>query len=254
MPRVRSHWAVLGQVRRTLAREAPVLAAHLDGHRPELYAGAVAPDALRLFAGRDKHSSHFYDDQRPDTWDSVLDTLTAEHPAVADAAALTPPQRAWMAGYLAHIATDVAYWRHVLSRLPPFPEHAAVHHGAWMLADALPLPHDERRLDPAAVDYLAAPPWVDAPAVRRLLDRMTGRLLLPDGVWATELAYVRGRPEDAARSDDDLLREHMPAWEVSVAQAGQLLPPELWREFQHRAVEGSVATLRRYLGGVDTGE
>jgi hypothetical protein len=248
VPRVRSHWAILGQVSRALAESDPPLSALIERRRPDFYAGGVAPDALRLFAGRDKHSSHFYDDQRPDTWDLVLETLCAAHPAVADPTPFSEAQRAWLAGYLAHVLTDIAYWRVVLSRLPPFPEHASVHHGAWMLADSLPLPDHERTLDVAAVDFAAAPSWVDAPAVRRLLARMTGRLLVPDGAIATELAYVRGRPDSEGRSDDDLLREHGPAWDESLALARPLLPPQVWQDFQRAAVESSAALLRRYLG------
>ncbi len=254
MPRVRSHWAILGQVRRSLAAGDPTLATLIECRRADFYAGGVAPDALRLFAGRDKPSSHFYDDQRPDTWDLVLETLAAAHPVVADPSSFTAAQRAWLAGYLTHVQTDVAYWRIVLSRLPPFPEHASIHHGAWMLADSLPLPPDERVLNVDAVDFAAAPPWVDVPAVRRLLERMTGRLLLPDGIMATELAYTRGRPDSGGRGDEELLREHGAAWEASLAQARALLSPLVWQDFQEAAVAGSVMLLRRYLGALSVPE
>jgi hypothetical protein len=250
VPRVRSHWAILGQVRRSLAESDPLLAALIERRRADFYAGGVAPDALRLFAGRDKHSSHFYDDQRPDTWDLVLETLAAAHPAVADPSSFTEAQRAWLAGYLAHVQTDVAYWRIVLSCLPPFPEHASIHHGAWMLADGLPLPPEERTLDLDAVDFASAPPWVDEPAVRRLLERMTGRLLLPDSIMATELAYTRGRPDTGSADDRDLLRQHAPAWEAALAQARARLPATVWQDFQQSAVAGSVALMRRYLGAL----
>jgi hypothetical protein len=129
--------------------------------------------------------------------------VNIDKPDVANATALTSAQRAWLAGYLAHVMTDIAYWRLVLSRLPPFPQEAGMHLGAWMLADSLPLPAPERSLDIHTVDFSAAPPWVDETAVRRLLQRMTERLLIPDGTFETELAYVRGHPESAGRSDED---------------------------------------------------
>jgi hypothetical protein len=247
MPRVRAHWALLGRTLAALREQAPALAAALAAQRADFYAGGVAPDALRLFGGMDKRSSHFYDDQREETWGAVMQTIAQTHPAVADPAQLSPATRAWLAGYLAHILTDIAYWRTVLRRLPPFPEHAELHYGAWLLADALPLPPGDGNLDPGAVQYEAAPAWVDTRAVRELLDRVTGRLLVGEGMWAAELGYYRGRPELAGRSDEEILREHLPAWRAALAKAQPLLPPPVWEEFVASAVRGSVEAIAAYL-------
>lgn len=246
MPRLRCHWALLAEARRGLLDDPPPVGPVLQTHRAEYFAGGVAPDALRLFAGADKRSTHFYDDQRRDTWDRVIQTIASQQPGVASPADLGPARQAWMAGYLAHIAADIAYWEHVLPYLPPFPERSEAHHGAWLIADDCALPVDDRTLDTDAVNYSAAPPWVDPEPVKRMLTRLQSRILV-DGMWPVELAYFRSRPEAAGRRDEDLLAEHRPAWEANLSQARDLIPSSAWDAFRANAVERSCATVRAYL-------
>ena len=247
MPRARCHWALLVRTRDALKDVLPEAHALASEHRADFLAGGLAPDALRLFAGRDKLSSHFYDDQRQETWDRVVDAMRQAQPAVADPARLPAPAQAWLAGYLTHVLTDVAYWRHVISKLPPFPAHTGVHHGAWLLADDLTIPAAERALDLEAVRYEAAPPWVEAAAVRQMLGRVTGRILAPDGMWAVELAYARSRPDLRDRADEDVLAERLPEWEANLAEARAALPAGVWAAFQEAAVAGSVQAIAAYL-------
>lgn len=247
MPRARCHWALLIQTREVLRETVPEayrLAVH---HRGEFFAGGVAPDAIRLFSGRDKLSSHFYDDQRQETWDRVAAAMCAAQPVIADPTQLDEPARAWLLGYLTHVLTDVAYWRHVITRLPSFPEHAGVHHGAWILADQIDIPHEERALDVAALRFDAAPPWVDEGAMRQMLERVTGRILVPDGMWPVELAYVRYRPGLEGMSDAEVLEEVLPEWQENVAAAQAALPSEVWPAFRDAAVGGSVVAISAYL-------
>ena len=226
--------------------DPPPLSVILGQHRAEYFAGGVAPDALRLFAGADKPSTHFYDDQRRETWETVIDAIAERHPEVADPSRLTPPAQAWMAGYLAHVASDIAYWDTVLPYLPPFPERSDAHHGAWLIADDCAVPDDERSLDAERVDYESAPPWVDVSAVRRMLVRLQERILV-DGMWPVELAYFRARPEAAGLSDDALLAEHLTSWEGNLAQARALIPDAAWEAFRAGAVRRACEIVREYL-------
>ena len=246
MPRLRCHWALLAEARRELLNDPPPVGTALLTHRAEYFAGGVAPDALRLFAGADKVSTHFYDDRRRETWDEVTRTVASFHPPVADPSKLSPAAQAWMAGYLAHISADIAYWEHVLPHLPPFPERSEAHHGAWLIADDCSLGDEDRALDPDTVDYSAAPPWVEVEPVKRMLVRLQSRILV-DGMWSVELAYFRARPEAADREDDDLLAEHLPAWESNLAQARELIPQGAWGAFRTAAVRRACATVRAYL-------
>jgi hypothetical protein len=247
MPRARSHWALLLQTRDALRDAAPEAYDLAVRYRDEFFAGGIAPDAIRLFAGCDKLSSHFYDDQRQETWSQVVATMSRAHPAIANWAQLTPPARAWMLGYLTHILTDISYWRNVISRLPPFPAEAGVHHGAWVLADQLAIPQTERHLDVDVLRFEAAPPWVDEAAVRRMISRVVDRILVTDGMWAVELAYIRYRPELEGKSDAEVLQIILPEWEANVALARAHVPPAAWLAFRQDAVAGAVATIVGYL-------
>ena len=151
-----------------------------------------------------------------------------------------------MAGYLAHIASDVAYWENVLPHLPPFPERSDAHHGAWLIADDCALGAADRALDVEVIEYDAAPPWVDVAAVRRMLVRLQSRILV-DGMWPVELAYFRARPEAEGRTDDALLAELLPTWEASLAQARSLIPDSAWDSFRADAVRRAGETVRAYL-------
>src|SRR4051812_25885356 len=204
---------------------------------------------MRLFAGADKLSSHFYDDRRPETWTEIVPAIRAAYPSVAEPRLLSDAAQAWMVGYLTHLLTDVAYWRHVVTKLPPFPEHLAVHHGAWILADqaGMAVPPEERSVDPQAIKFQDAPPWVAEAAVRGFLDRLTGRLLPPDDVWQAELAYFRHRPDLAAKTDEEILAEYLPQWEAGLALANATLPAKTWRRFQEDAVRGAVEAIGAYL-------
>lgn len=247
MPRARCHWALLIQTREALREAVPEAHRLAVRYRGEFFAGGIAPDAIRLFAGRDKLSSHFYDDQRQETWDGVAAAMCAAQPAVADPSRLDEPARAWLLGYLAHVLTDVAYWRHVITQLPPFPAHSGVHHGAWVLADQIDIPPQERTLDMEGLRFAAAPPWVDEGAMRQMLARVTERILVPDGMWPVELAYVRYRPDLEGKSEADVLASLLPEWEANVVAARTALPPEVWPAFRAAAVTGSVAAISAYL-------
>jgi hypothetical protein len=250
MPRGRCHWALLVRTREALRGTLPVAYEVARQQRADYFAGGVAPDALRLFAGADKLSSHFYDDQRPETWAQIVQTILAAYPSVADAGRLSEPAQAWMLGYLTHLLTDVAYWRHVVTKLPPFPEHMAVHYGAWILADraGAEVPRVERTLDRERIHFQDAPPWIEEAAVRNLLDRLTDRLLPPDDAWEAELAYHRNRPDTRGKSDEELLAKQLPLWEESLMLAGAALPERTWAAFQEDAVRGAVEAIREYLG------
>ncbi|HEX2035312.1 MAG TPA: zinc dependent phospholipase C family protein [Chloroflexota bacterium] len=247
MPRARCHWALLIETRNALDEALPEAYELIVRHRAEFFAGGVAPDAIRLFAGRDKLGSHFYDDQRPETWDVVVEAMCAAQPVVVDPRRLAPPTRVWLLGYLAHVLADIAYWRHVITRLPRFPDHVGVHHGAWILADQLPIPADERTLDVHGLRFDTAPPWVDEGAVRQMLDRVTGRILIPDGMWPVELTYARNRPDWQEKGDAELLGLLVPDWEANVAAARAALPAETWAAFRADAVSGAVRAITAYL-------
>jgi hypothetical protein len=241
---------MLARTRDALREASPAAYVLAQAHRGEYFAGGVAPDALRLFGGADKFSTHFYDDERPETWEQVVETIRRLHPPVARPGELPAASRAWMLGYLSHVLTDIAYWRHVLAHLPRFPEQPELHHGAWILADQVARPPaDERAVDAEAVSFAAAPPWVREAPVRQMLARLTGRILLPDDTWPAEVAYYRSRPDAAGRTDEELLATYRPQWEAALEAARAAIPPGAWAAFQQEAVDGAVRAVLAYLDG-----
>lgn len=247
MPRARCHWALLLRTRDALAAHLAPERNPLLAHRDAFLAGGAAPDALRLFGGQDKLSTHFYDDQDEATWGRMAETMCAAHPTIADATRLSPAALAWMIGYLSHLAADVAYWRHVITKLPPFPQHIALHHGAWIMADSLAIAPHERSLDVTRAHFDGAPPWVSEVPVRTMLERVNTQVVIPEDRWLVELVYLRSYPSAAGRSDSELLAEYVPRWEANLAQAQSALPPEAWAAFYADAVAGSTETVLAYL-------
>ncbi len=226
---------------------------------PEAYfAGGVAPDAIRLFAGADKVGSHFYDDRDPSTWGvtTIVDAFLKRGfgdalPDRSDAAL------AWCIGYLAHVLADVANWTHLQSRLPAFPAERAAHHGIWLIADRLPVDDIDRTIELARVPYAVAPPWIDHAAVERLLSAVVNRVLTQADPWLAEATYVR-HDRDLMQAEPLDLRalgvpdstlvavrdRHLPEWEASVARARLLVPDEAWSRFETSAIEGSIEAIR----------
>lgn len=259
MPRVRAHWSLLVATRRALRDEAPWAYAAIQRAPQAFFAGGVAPDAIRLFAGVDKVASHFYDDKDPSSWDvnGIVDAFLARgfHN-------LLPPSddasRAWCLGYLSHVLADVANWRHLQAHLPPFPAERAAHHGVWLIADQLPVDEVDRDLDVSQVPWAAAPPWVEASAVERLLTALVTRVLPQRDPWLAEATYVRhdrdlmqaeplNLPSETADPHLVAVRDrYMLEWQASIARARELVPSEAWAVFELAAVEGSVHAIREF--------
>ncbi len=72
------------------------------------YAGAIAPDARdRTSAARE--ATHFYDFRDSSTWGAATRRLFRAYPVLANPAALTETQAAYVAGYLTHLAADEVF-------------------------------------------------------------------------------------------------------------------------------------------------
>jgi len=221
------------------------------------FAGGVAPDAIRLFDSFDKRSSHFYDDQDPDTWStwSVVDTCLRERPPNLSDLHGSRRSRVWLYGYLAHIMADIANWTHILKHLPPFPEERAAHHGVWLLADRLTVSEPDRKINLDNVPYGDAPPWVLMAPVSRLLNTLVMHVLPQTDPWIAEATYVRHNADLRQAEPTDLLASGIDAtvlairdrhrfeWEECIKQAEKLVPLSAWVEFERSAIESAIAVM-----------
>ena len=173
--------------------------------------------------------------------------IARTYPEVADATRLDRAGRAWMAGYLTHITTDVAYWRHILTRLPPFPEHADIHLGAWLLADALTASASAPVVDINSVRYEFAPSWIEAEAVRRLMMRVTEKLLTEPSMWPLEVAYYRGRTAPTELSDEAIRRRSSPVGRLGWRKPRSCCLRLCGRHLGTPAIAGAVDVVLAYL-------
>ena len=79
----------------------------LDDERGSLYLGATAPD-IRVITRWERSRTHFFDLENFEHQDAVSDFFGA-HPALADAAGVSPPTCAFIAGYVSHLVMDATW-------------------------------------------------------------------------------------------------------------------------------------------------
>ena len=68
------------------------------------YLGNIAPDAQNI-AGLSRESTHFFEVPLRDST-PAWDTMFNQYPSLTETATLTPPQHAFLAGYICHLAVD----------------------------------------------------------------------------------------------------------------------------------------------------
>ncbi len=183
----------------------------VDQHRGAFLLGHTAPD-VKTISGQKRDATHFY--SVPRTSDRpAYRVLFDTHPGLVDPATLSPPQAAFVAGYIAHLLLDERWLVHVfqpcfLRDWGPRAERMFLHNVLRTWVDA----RDQHRLDKSVSHLLqeAEPecwlPFVDDRMLRRWRDwlaeqlapgyRMeTAAVLAPRvGVPAEEMTSVAGSP------------------------------------------------------------
>ena len=83
----------------------------LDDERGNLYLGATAPD-IRVITRWERSRTHFFDLNNFEHQDAVAGFFRA-NPSLADAAAVSPPTCAFIAGYVSHLVMDANWIAHI---------------------------------------------------------------------------------------------------------------------------------------------
>ncbi len=83
----------------------------LDDERGNLYLGATAPD-IRVITRWERSRTHFFDLNNFGHQDAVGDFFSA-NPSLVDAAAVSPPTCAFIAGYVSHLVMDANWIAHI---------------------------------------------------------------------------------------------------------------------------------------------
>ena len=109
MPRGRCHFALVLGLQEQLERDLPEVGALNRQYLPDLVAGSMAPDAMRLLGKMGKYGSHFYTEDRRETWGKSVSGMFEAHPDLADYENMDPRDRVLLMGYIAHLTTDEAF-------------------------------------------------------------------------------------------------------------------------------------------------
>ncbi len=154
MPRGRCHFALVLELQEQLERDLPEAGALSGRYLPELVAGSMAPDAMRLLGKMGKYRSHFYEEDRRETWGKSVSGMFEAHPNLADYQNLDPRDRVLLMGYIAHLTTDEAFRDEVTIHVHGIEDWRPIIYGLWSYVDELP---------------------INYPGVAGVLDRFDGR-------------------------------------------------------------------------------
>ena len=141
MPRGRCHFALLLKLQARLAHELPELGALTERYLPDFLAGSMAPDAMRSLGNLGKYESHFYTEDRRETWGKSVSGMFETHPDLADDQMLAPPDRVLLMGYISHLTADEAFRDVVTIRVHGIEDWRPIIGGLWSYVDELPIDH-----------------------------------------------------------------------------------------------------------------
>ena len=109
MPRGRCHFALLYEFHEALRKERPETAELTDRYLPDFLAGSGAPDGMRYIGRMGKLATHFYAEDRRDTWGKAVSGMFNTHPDLADPGKLPDQDLAIVLGYISHLTVDEAF-------------------------------------------------------------------------------------------------------------------------------------------------
>ncbi len=187
MPRGRCHFALVLGLQELLERDFPEVGALSGRYLPELVAGSLAPDAMRLFGKMGKYGSHFYTEDRRETWGKSVSGMFEEYPNLADYQNMDPQDRVLLMGYIAHLTTDEAFRDEVTVHVHGIEDWRPVIYGLWSYVDELPIDH---------------------PDLAGVLDRFDGRGEVGFIARETVSRFVR-RARGWAESEDPVVHEQI---------------------------------------------
>ncbi len=221
----------------------------VTAHRGPFLLGHTAPD-VQTVSGQTRGSTHFYEiPPRDDT--PAPRAFLAAHPQLARAAQLDPAHAAFLAGYLAHLQVDEAWWREVFAPLfgpaagwGEWEERLFLHNVLRTHLDRA----DQARLDRDIAPTLAATepagwlPFVSDEALRRWRDLLVEQLTPGQHVRTAEVFAERMRvPAEAV---EEALRSP-----VQMERLFRHAPPQRLAAYRADALRRGAALVNDYLGG-----
>ncbi len=190
MPRGRCHFALTHALHARLHTELPVIARLVDKHLPDFVAGSLAPDALRWSLGRtSKPATHFYDENRRETWGQAVAEMFRANPDLAEPELLSDRDLAVLLGYVFHLTVDEAFRDVVTSRLHGVEDWLPIVRGLWSMIDEMEIGYSDLAGQIDRFDRQDRVGFIDCRAMRAFLDKVRPWASESDP-WRTEEVFL----------------------------------------------------------------
>lgn len=229
----------------------------LNDERGNLYLGATAPD-IRVITRWERSRTHFFDLNNFEHQDAVGDFFSA-NPSLADAAAVSPPTCAFIAGYVSHLVMDANWIAHIYR--PFFGRDSEL--GGDLRANILDramqfsLDSDTRDDDELMADVLEAVARCDLELEIDFIDKESlhkWRQVISDFAqtrpdWDRFKSRIRRHLADtgAVDGEGEELAELARSLPDLVDETLRYLSRERLKEWMDESLEESVAAVREYL-------
>ncbi len=242
MPRGRCHFALLHDLHERLRVCHPEAADLADRHLPDFVAGSAGPDGLRFLGRRGKFATHYYTEDRRETWGKAVQGLFGVNQDIADPGQLQDADIALVMGYISHLTVDEAFRDIVTSQLHGQQGWRPVVKGFWSLVDELPVGYTRLADELARFSRTGCVGPIDRAILGQYLDRIRDWAIWSES-WQVELLFLEltqnALPLEAARKE----------WGSNRQRAMGFLDERRMRRFVDRASELGTREVIRFLDG-----
>jgi hypothetical protein len=242
MPRGRCHFALLHKFHEVLRKERPEAAELADRHLPDFLAGSGSPDGMRYIGRMGKLATHFYVENRKDTWGKAVSGMFNTHPDLADPGKLPDRDLAIVLGYISHLTVDEAFRDTVTSHVHGIENWRPIIQGLWSLVDELDVGYSRlvSELDEFRRDDCVG--FIDCKMVREYLELVRPWNAEKDS-WKIEKVFLKLVESDVPL---DIAKQN---WLRNRDRARPFLDDSRKSEFVERAVSLSLTESLHYLDG-----
>ena len=241
MPRSHCHFALGARLAEVIGSDIPDIGELIDRERSAFFSGTIAPDAVRYFSDLGKFGTHFYLEERKETWGRSVSGMFEAHPGLSDPGSLEDSEIAMLIGYISHLTVDESFRDTVTYQLHGMEKWRPVTKGLWSLVDELHTGHE------GLVEILASYACSDVgfiagDMVRQYLD-LVGPTANKVDPWDVEAAFLRLvgdlTPEGEAKA----------MWSANRSNATDFMDESRRQMFVEKALEVGLDEVRAFVNG-----
>lgn len=240
MPRGRCHFSLLNALHERFRLEYPNVAALADRFLADFIAGSVAPDGLRYIGGKSKLDTHFYTEDRPDTWGHAVARMFQAHPDLADPNQLSEQNQVLILGYISHLTGDEAFRDVVTYQVHGIEEWRPTVRGLWSLVDEFSIKYEELALQLDRFNRQDCIGFIDCGMIRNYLREIRPWAVETDP-WVIEKVFL----ELIGSKLEKIQAQKI--WKENLKLASDFLDVERCEKFVDRAVQMSLEETVKYL-------